>query len=486
MLIRIDSLHTSTIVVYHQGRVLFFRSRRDNTFTAMPSCLPMMLLGSVPLTLQADVADPGFSDLAKEQRSATGVTPRNVVVDSQPSRTSAGAPVYRRFSTYEQRIRSRSTDLSVASIQSYDMRTPGRTARAKSAPVPLEIRDLHNRWSRVQETEKGKGKKRIPDPDVSTAPILESVEFRDAEYDHIAPFRPRSPFRHQSAASTSSFAGPSQSVSGSRVELHHSAFPLSPQLYTVKEDEECTAPKSFAYPTELQPLSVSTIEGKAAEPTGLITPVSSPCSSKRVSFSPKADKVMHYLDQTQELPPPLHQSSWGGFLLPSKPRVIARPPLARLSSLPSVRGQAAGRSILKRTTSMSDCTGDVVPELSLDGVPIHDKVSIPSLRRSSSRASMVGSERASVPAEAYIDCVAIAEAATFEDVDLSDVTLVAEQKQNPATSLGSQLKLPSLTWTKDTRAVKHWSMEGSIWLRRSGVYVNGFMSKKEDFPLVVA
>jgi hypothetical protein len=260
------------------------------------------------------------------------------------------------------------------------------------------------------------------------------------------------------------------------VELHHSAFPPSPQLYTVKEDEECTAPISSTYPSKLRPLLEYTIEGKEAGPIGLITPVPSPCSSKRVSFSPKADKVMHYLDQPQDLPPLLHQSSWGGFLLPIKPRVVARPPLARLSSLPSVRGQAAGRSILKRTISMSDCTGDVVSELSLLGVPIHDKVTIPSLRRSSSRVSAVGSETASV----------LAEAATFEDVDLSDLTPVAEQKQTPATSLTSQLKLPSLTWTKDTKAVKHWSMEGSIWLRRSGVYVNGFLSKKEDVPLVLA
>lgn len=431
----------------------------------MPSCLPFMLLGSGPLNLQADVTDPGFSDLAREQRCAIDVTHRDVAIDIQPSRVPTRAPVYRRFSTYEQRIRSRSADLSVVCHGSYDMRKTGRTARSKSAPIPLEIPDIHNKWIKVQQGEKSKGKKRATDP----------VEPTGIDDDHVAPFPLRSVSRRPSATSTSSYASSSKSASRPRLGSHSSAFPSSPQLYTLKEDEEYSTPTSSAIDLKLPPPLFIARKDDTAEAVSLSTTVPSPCSSKRVSFSPVTDKVMHYPDQNHESSSSVQQSSWGGFLLPNKSRTIVRPPLARLSSLPSVRGQAAGRSILKRTTSMIDCTSNLDPDLPSVGVPIYDKLSIPSLRQSSNKVPPINGG-------GFIDCIAVVEMTTFEDVDLSDAHPAAELKQQSAMFLTSRSKAPSAALTEDKRAVRHWSMEGTNWFRRSGVYVSGLMSKMGSAP----
>lgn len=67
----------------------------------------------------------------------------------------------------------------------------------------------------------------------------------------------------------------------------------------------------------------------------------------------------------------------------NEPLAIARPPPTQQTLLPSLRGQAAGRSIMKCTSSPDDMPPSQQSQPA--GVPMHDKIHIQSLQPNSSR-----------------------------------------------------------------------------------------------------
>jgi hypothetical protein len=421
----------------------------------MSSCLPLILLGSVPLTHQSEVPYPKSVNLFREGRLASVILNRTSVIETQPAKEPTCVPAYRRFDKHENSMSSLSYDY-VYSDNLHSARATPQARKAASATMPLKF-DFRN--SRVNdppspESEKGKGKKRYPDPRPYSKPECLPEEFLGD--DHVAPFRPS----HSAKTLSLSMAGPSDSTPNPR----HASIDLSlaqpPQLHVSEEVLEARSPNSSIVSSAASSPIIRPTKTKDGALTPECVDLSRPPPRlpKRVSFSSAVDRSASAAYSTsQEDNSPPNRAPWVGLSLFGKPYVIARPPPSRQISLPAVRGQAAGRSILKRTTSYSeDLTLSNALEASPTGVPIHDKIRIDSLRRSSKRTSKRES------AINFLNDTINSD--SFDEIDLSqDIPENTPTASKDATG-------PTSTLSSEERAGRNWSMVGSRWIRRSGLF----------------
>jgi hypothetical protein len=448
-------LFQTAIVKVFRPSVCNFRPCGEILSVIMPSCLPLILLGSVSLTHQSEVPFPKSTDLLRERRPTSDIFDRTSIIDTQPARNSTSIPSYRRFDKYENRMSSLSHDYLYSGNLQHESAIP-QARRVASTPLPLKL-DFRN--SRQHDppspvNEKGKGKKRCS----YTKPYDASEYVRVGIFDddHVGPFRSN----HAAKALSSSVASPSGSTSTPR---HVSADPTLaelPRLHVLEEDLQARSPQSSiessaASSPRIRP---SEINDGALTPDSTDPSRSPPRLAKRVSFSSAADRSASAAYSTsQEVNSTPGRAPWGGLSLFGKPYVVARPPASRQISLPAVRGQAAGRSILKRTTSCSeDLTLSNAPEASPTGVPIHEKIHMDSLRRSSKRTSKRDSAVDFLNDRNNID--------SFDEIDLS------QEASGNAPTANKNAMSPTSTLSSEERAVRHWSMVGSNWIRRSGLF----------------
>jgi hypothetical protein len=390
----------------------------------MSSCLPLILLGSVPLTLQSEVPYIRSSDFISK-RPASEVSGCLSIIETQPANRPTSAPTYRRFDSYESRMSAIPSIFACS-----DQTNNGVTSRkVRSAPVPLkfEFRSSRAHGATALETEKGRGKKRASDPGQWKGSTMMPADRDMFSDDHVAPFRPS----HSSKARATTFAGSSGSTASMQKSPRRSQHLQSPRLQILEEGDVLQPPLS---------------------PLASLDPVSpSRRSPKRVSFSSTADRVLRPAAQeSQELS--------GKFSLFCNPQTTARPSASRPASLPSARSQAAGRSILKRTTSF----GDGLPSLGSQefhstGVPLHEKIQIESLQKRNNQTSKRDSAARFDKSEGITE--------TFFDIDLTPHT----QAQLLSEGIKSENERSELSY--DARAVRHWSMIGSNWIRRSGLFM---------------
>lgn len=132
--------------------------------------------------------------------------------------------------------------------------------------------------------------------------------------------------------------------------------------------------------------------------------------------------------------------------------MVARPPPVKQVYVPPARGQAAGRSILKRTSSYGDAGSATVRDPT--GVPMDEKIQIASLVPPAGRA---GKTEQSVSMREE-----------FVDVDLTHDSRV--KSGDDASSVATRPEYVRSGFSYDQRAVRHWSMVGSDWVRRSGMF----------------
>ncbi|KAF2799813.1 hypothetical protein K505DRAFT_332278 [Melanomma pulvis-pyrius CBS 109.77] len=364
----------------------------------MASCLPFMLLGSsIPLTLQSEVSDPGFSDLAANQRSSSRLSKR-ASVESQPGLSENPTLNYQRFSGYERRRANLSLDgvpnLGTPALPGREQ--SGRFRRTKSAPPNSFTHPVvHENWvgAGMRQLEGGRGKRSGSEPIRPSFPMIDLDEIDDdSDKRSLASSYKRNSYSlfpsprdsvnsiGSSRLSTSSTLTPSLPSPALRTESRASLANSTTPLHTLAEDEELTTPQSIdSRSSSRSPLrshsrtpSISHTRSRSSslqsladtssisDPHSLDASTPSPYQSslsKRVSFSPNADEVITINDELEEnintSEPGIlrRQSSWSGFLLISAPPIAALPELTQRTSMSSIRGQAAGRSILRRTSS---------------------------------------------------------------------------------------------------------------------------------------
>lgn len=406
----------------------------------MTSCLSLRLLGSVPLNLQSEVPYPRLSELGREEHSSSSMSVRSSIVDTPPPRNSTQVPRYRRFDTYDCRIDKMLAGMTEAQIM--DTKVSSRRApRVRSAPQPLEFRSWHGAVKPVEESEKARGKKRCSDPGPSHGSLIYvTTNESPVDDDHVAPFRAKSVSRPPS----SSFADPSGSgPSNARISRRQSATLQPTQLQIVEEHEETMSPLSCTIPlaTPSPPFSAAILTEYSDPPTP------SPRLSKRVSFSEAASHIIlapsSPLSSTVTTGPA--RSSWSGFFRP----VVSRPPPVKQVYIPPARGQAAGRSILKRTSSYGDARAR-----ESTGVPMDEKIEIASL--TPAKDSRRNIEHVATVREEFVD------------VDLTERS--SARASNTTSSIATRPELVRSAFSYEQRSVRHWSMVGSNWVRRSGLF----------------
>ncbi|KAH7412250.1 hypothetical protein DE146DRAFT_751379 [Phaeosphaeria sp. MPI-PUGE-AT-0046c] len=359
-------------------------------------------------------------------------------VDTPPVRHSTQAPRYRRFDSYDTKTDTMLNAMTETQIID-TMNSSRRAPRVRSAPQPLEFRGWHGAVKPVEESEKVRGKKRCSDPGLLHGSIIYVTnDDSPIDDDHVAPFRAK----HVPRPSSSSFAGPSSSASSIRVSTRESANPQAAQLQIVEEHKELLSPVSSATPPPPSPPPSAAI---ITEDSDFATP--SPRLLKRVSFSSAASNIVLAPPSPLSTPatPGPSRSSWSGFFRP----VVARPPPVKQVYVPPARGQAAGRSILKRTSSYGDA-GVREPT----GVPMTEKIEIASLVPLREKAEPAG-ETVSAREE-------------FMDVDLTQDS--GMKMDNVASPMATRPALVRSALSYEQRAVRHWSMVGSSWVRRSGLF----------------
>jgi hypothetical protein len=368
----------------------------------MAACVSFMLLGSsIPLALQSEVTDPSFSDLEAGQRPSSRLSKR-ASVESQPSRSETPVLEYRRFSGFYEHRRANSSPGGVLSVEAsarsplhFSVR-PRRTNSAPPAGFTLPV--VHENWVGA---EKGRGKNIASEPVKPSRPVT-MIELGEKDnfdqmkkekdrrssasvqkkplYGLFPSLRTSTNSVISSRLSTSSTLTPSHPSRSLSLDARTSSTPTVPPLCTLTEEAAFTPPRRVHSETSIRPrarshtrsasishsrsqsltlnsLSNSTLNSR---PSLIATPaLSRSSSSKRVSFS-KNDEIIQVEDDVVEesIDPsePGHgslrrQSSWSGFLLIGAPPIAAKPELTRRISMPAARGQAAGRSILRRTSS---------------------------------------------------------------------------------------------------------------------------------------
>lgn len=419
------------------------------------SCLPLILLGSVPLTHQSEVPYPKCTVISRERRPDSSILNCTSVIVTQPAKEPTSVPAYPRFDKYDNRMSSRS-QIYLTSGDTKSEMADIQATRVRSAPVPLkfEFRSSRGHETPVPETEKGRGKKRASNPESYINSEYTSEDLCDD--DHVAPFRSS----HTPKAPPSSLAGPSGSASNPRHASRDLSLLQQSHVHVPEDGPGTQSPQlsrvsSAVSSSSIRPTEVT--EGvhnpKVANPS-----CPSPHLPKRVSFSSVADRgVSATYRSSQDEPSTQIRVPWGGLALFGKSYLIARPPASLHISLPAVRGQAAGRSILKRTTSCSDnFTLPNSDDFNPTGVPIHDKIQIESLQRSSKRSVECGSASSILNNRNN--------SGFFEEIVLS---------QGPsanADTASTNTASARSTLSSDERAVRHWSMVGSNWIRRSGLF----------------
>jgi hypothetical protein len=452
----------SVFILFQTAIVKIFRSTVQRLPTMwkgapiiMSSCSPLILLGSVPLAHQFELTYPKATDLLREGRPASSTINRTSIIDTQPAKEPTSIPSYRRFDKYANRMSALSHDYVYSSDSSLDTAAT-QFKRVTSTPVPLkfDFRNSDGNDAPSPETEKGKGKGQCADPTPNNNAVCMSENVFDE--DHVVPLRPS----HSAKAPPFSAAGPPGSTTNSRHASQDLSLAQFPQVHVLEEGLEARSlHSSVASSVASSPIirPVKTKDG-ALTPECVGPSRPPPRLPKRVSFSSMADRGMSAAYGTsQEDSSTPGRMPWGGLALFGKPYVVARPPPSRNISLPSVRGQVAGRSILKRTTSYSDdLTSPHSHEMHSTGMPVHDRIQIDSLKRSSKRTSKRDSAISVLNDVIHSD--------EFYEIDLSDETL----GNAPTVSKDSTVTMSTIS--PEERTVRPWSMVGSNWIRRSGLF----------------
>lgn len=473
---------------------------RSGDLLKMGSCLPFMLLSSsIPLTLQSNVSDPAFSDLASDQRPGSSLSNSRPSIDTQPPPTPSPVPQYRRFSKYEQRRAHSSPEGSFPAVGTPGVKRPlsGRFRKTRSAPSTLGVPLVtHQQWVGVRKD--GKGKRRVSDPVETVEITFEAIEIESRVRRSSAPPPLRSSFilpspRHSvdsSRLSSSSTLAPSLSSAVLRPESRIIA-PPSPPLQTLEERDEEDNERLQLPVLQFDSLGISCppsppLSTLAEEDAEEIQPAPARRSSKKVSFSSAEPIIItaHQDSILAESEPLRRQSSWSGLFLLSAPPAAARPPLRRHASLQSVRGQAAGRSILRRTSSFTNDIPQDDPSMSF---PVVERKRLPRSKngqRTTSPSPALPSLRETEPtSDGEAQPPSVIHSSISDDESKFSrtygVVQKAEIKKVKASGHAVALTLPRLrkperAFSLEQRAVRHWSMEGvGHWVRRNGIHGSG-------------
>ncbi|KAF2475474.1 uncharacterized protein BDR25DRAFT_350842 [Lindgomyces ingoldianus] len=285
----------------------------------------MLLSSSIPVNLHSTLSDPSFSDLAEEQRPQPQSREFKDVKSKQPARTES--PVYPTCNE------GRRANPNPGGLPTRQVSQSTRRWKTKSAPLEgLVLPAVHQDWVGARE-QRWKGKERVVEkrrsaPIRKSKPMFEVDELREKDWGESASF----PRRRSNASSPrlptfiydNLEEGPSTSV------LPLSAWRPEERMASIPEDA----------PEDVKPLRKP---------------------SKKVSFSKDPEIITPAPNDSiiAGSAPLRRQSEWTGPFLISTPSPVAHPIATRRTSLPSIRGQAAGPSILRRASSF---TGEALPQ----------------------------------------------------------------------------------------------------------------------------
>lgn len=328
----------------------------------MQACLPFNLRNSsVPPPLESQISDPAFLEQAAKEHPEWALSYHGVIVDIQPAPTPVPIVPHRSLSVQERKRAFSNPE----GIPKQPVSTNVREYRSASLSVEKPV-VVHQQWVGA----KTQAKKSVSDPvplDLNNK--IEIKNGRERRGSIILPRRSLStsmspPYTIGSRRSSIvSITGPSQPLSSLEREKRIVAPPSPPlsPLHTVKgpEEEDRNRSKQDIFHFDSlritcppsPPLSIADeheVEFGEAKAVSIHRP------AKKVSFS-KIEPQIVFEDAFVGKSVPSHrQSSSTGNV----PRVVVQDPLKRRSSLSSVGTQAAGRSILRRTSSF----GVQVPE----------------------------------------------------------------------------------------------------------------------------
>ncbi|KAH7130372.1 hypothetical protein B0J11DRAFT_504161 [Dendryphion nanum] len=522
----------------------------------MGSCLPFILLSSsIPLTLHSDLPDPAFNELKADQRRLSSLpnhSPESI--DTQPSPTTSPIP-FRRFSKYEQRRASTGPPLGLRHQTSSTFKK-GRTSSTDGMKAPM----VHEQWVGVRSEEKYR-KRGMSDP-------VRPLRHESIRMDSRASSNLFSPPPRYSSSTNSKFAV-RDSLDSSHLSTASTLAPSLPSprpihltpipLQTLTEHEPVSRPLTpptlptipspslhlslphYPPPNHIQP-HASPLSTPPYPPPQipLPTPPSTPTQtqtqtlnpspsrrpSKKVSFSPTTPEIIPKSPIVEPHAPPRRQSSWSGLFLISSPPLVPKTEIARRRSLPSMRGQVAGRSILRASRGVEEegkgkgsgegGLDEVVGAIEMErGVRTRGGRRRGNHVRMNSASTLVGSE-----AEGYVlkglehaplvlrDLPSLDISFEMDDEDGEPVEVGGVgQEETSRCDLGyhtaqsvvlTRTKKPLPTDTRhrggkrpqtirqhpgldiaaDQRAVRHWSMQSGGWVRRSGMYIEGAVDKE--------
>ncbi|KAF2119321.1 hypothetical protein BDV96DRAFT_596060 [Lophiotrema nucula] len=479
----------------------------------MSSCLPFMLLSSsIPLTLQSNISDPGFQNLAADQRPDSRLSgPRPATIDIQPSRTPSPTDDLQRDRRRVPNLQHQDIPRSVPTLR----RQRSRNFRNKRAgPSVPELPAIHEQWIGTRQDSSNGHIRRISDPVRNSTPMvgldelpLSSRRSSDPPSARSSTTLPSIRLSLGSRFSTASTLAPSVPSPALRSDNRNSLMPPLPPLSTLEEDivlrlpearravaalrtleedvvDTNSAPQSSC-DTDLVPPSPS-LNGPDNDANGVsgVSPRRRASKSKSVSFSTDVPQIILSPDNILEDNKPLRrQSSWSGLFLISAPPVAAKPSLARQTSMPTVRGQAAGKSCLKRTSSFQDDSLMAEPQHKPLSSHVIRRKSLPKSRSGRAIRSTSPPPQLSIPPLLEFPPIDIStviiQDATSEDAR-SDRTYEKRQTESNVIRNSGQTiivtprpRKPEPTLSLEQKAVRHWSMTGNGWIRRSGIYAGG-------------
>lgn len=488
----------------------------------------MLLSSSIPLTLQSNGNETAFSDLA-DQWPKSSLSNHGTTTDTQPRRVSSSAALYRRFSSHERR-RAYSAPERLPSMGVSPPRRllSGRMRKTGSALSGLDLLAVHESWIGTCGTKREKWTRRVSES-VRPGNAMITVKGLDENGKrHSAPPSTQSPPKASyispsthyfidplrvSAPSTPVSATPSLNFS---LDKGSPLLPPPPRPQTLEEDEEMDGPCAATPRGDAQialalpSLSSGFVDEDITASEVERAPARHP--RKSVTFSDAGDEIIRTLEETLEKTSRRSQSSWGGFFLIGTPPVVTKPRPTRQVPLPPVRGQAAGKSILRRTSLFTDTIFETElkhgqPRISLSPTMEHNLTQLPCSRSGQNLLSMPSppkSEPGLGAAARHKDTTVVIHAPSaesdtssirsrrssvssslsgngFENIDLSEQISVTKPIVQTVIVPPSRLRKLNLEEMMGSKAVRHWSMEGvGNWVRRSGVYANGM--RHQDPP----
>jgi hypothetical protein len=475
----------------------------------MASCLPLLLLSSsIPLTLHQKGPEPATTT---ERQPGSTVLKIRTVTDAQQPRISSPVPQYRRSNHNEhRRARSWQERVSTGTLHP-NSRPSNRSRRTNSVPSSLQFPIVHDHWVGALPNI-GDGNRNVPEPGRNTDPVAGIAVIRRQKRSGSSPLPARKASSQQSqrgsvgssvsSASTLVIAVPSPT-------LQPATRVTSPFRSSLKEDggEDTNAEMAMSELGTIHSDSAKAIRDRF---TGIQLSTGhdlqstekksmpSCVRSKSVSFAENAPHIIQSqedvtLDNSTDL---RRKPPWNGCFLIRAPPIAAQPRLLRQTSLPSVRGQAAGRSILRRNglsqgrSRRSDSEG------------LHSGQETERLVRSTNqrnpRRVLSPPPMSSVPEweavhEERID-ESTAPASSSLSVSLSsnipdEASLTHRSTYKEKAADAPLTVIVTLPQTLESApsiqqcAVRHWSMQGvGLWIRRSGVYFHDGRQTESDYP----